>query len=68
MLLSQIVASKTGTFCVNGSAELIPELVSGRQNVGVLEGKTEDVEIVESKMSRETRGKCLQLFPLLKEG
>lgn len=34
MLLSQIAASKTGTFFVNSSAELIPELISGRQNGG----------------------------------
>lgn len=44
MLLSQIVASKTGTFFVKGSAELIPELISGRQNAGALEGDTEGVE------------------------
>lgn len=59
MLLSQIVASKTGTFFVNSSAELIPELISGRQNVGALEGKTEDVEYRKQDVHRDKR----EMFP-----
>lgn len=55
VLLSQIVASKTGTFFVNSSAELIPELISGRQNVGALEGKAEDVGCRKQDVHRDKR-------------
>lgn len=59
MLLSQIVASKTGTCFVKGSAELIPELISGRQNVEAQEGKTEDAECRKQDVHRDKR----KMFP-----